>query len=472
MRQPEIRAAIIASLAERTGYVFDADPDGLAGQFIAIFAEREAALWELAEGVYLSAYPATATGTSLDLAVSYAGVIRSLAHRSTARAIFYGTPGTVVPVNSVVESADIPRDGTRPARFATAVDVAIAGNNCAELKVEVPSAGLVQGALYYIDYDGVRAQYTAPANPTVTGVAAGLAASMTAPGQTTTAQAAVVTVTSNDRFSAAWSPNLVLRAFGSPGTLRAEADGPVTAAAGKLTRVITPVAGWDAVNNPKSAVIGAFGETDEGLRARYRFGVFRLGAGTLPAIKANLAQDIPDIGSLSVFENPTDVTDADGRPPHSVEVVIEGGDEDLIARRIRELKPAGIRAHGNTTVNVSDDTGFQHPIGFSRPEERWVWLRVTLTTTSEEAWPGDLNNRVAQAIVAFGNKLAPGDNVYLQRLSAAGLAATTGVARIDITATVTAPGASAPLVGAYASADVAMNPRQRANFAIERVTII
>lgn len=471
MRMPEIRAAIVASLAERTGYVFDAEPDGLAGQFVAVFAEREAALWELAEGVYLSPYPATAVGTSLDLAVSYAGVTRALARRSTARGLFYGTPGTVVPAGSVVESAEVPRDGTRPPRFEAAVDVAISGTNCAVLGLEVLSNVLATGAVFWIDYDGVRAQFTAPAGATAASVAAGLAAELTADGQLSSSDGGYVSVVSNANFSAAWSANLTLRAFASPGTLRATSDGPATAGPGALTRIVTPVPGWDSVTNPKSAVVGALSETDEALRARYRLGVFRLGAGTLPAIKANLRQDIADVASLAVYENATDVTDADGRPPHSVEVVIEGGDEDAIARRIRELKPAGIRAFGNTTVSVPDDTGYQHAIGFSRPEERWVWLRATLATTAEEDLPGDVNNRVVQAMVNAGNALGPGDNVFLQRLEGAGLRSSTGLARVTVTAAVTAPGAAAPALESYTTTDEAMNSRQRATFAIERVAL-
>jgi hypothetical protein len=246
----------------------------------------------------------------------------------------------------------------------------------------------------------------------------------------------------------------------------------VSAPPNVLTNMISTVPGWNGVTNRFSATVGAFAETDDELRARYRLGVYRLGAGTLPSIRANVQQDIADVVSLAVYENPTDATDADGRPPHSVEVVIEGGDDASIAQKIRQVKPAGIRSHGNTTLMVPDDTGYQHEIKFSRPEERWVWLRAALTTTSEEALPGDVNQRVAQALAAAGNALGPGDNVYLQRLTGAALSATTGVARVDLTVVATAANAAAPASGAYGSADIAMNTRQRATFDLTRITLI
>jgi len=57
MRLPEIRAAIIADLKQRllaAGLPADIQtrPDSVLGLLIDTFAEREAALWNVAEGVY------------------------------------------------------------------------------------------------------------------------------------------------------------------------------------------------------------------------------------------------------------------------------------------------------------------------------------------------------------------------------------------------------------------------------------
>ena len=45
MRLPEIRQAIINSLQTKTGLTFETRPNSITGQFIDVFAEREAVIW-------------------------------------------------------------------------------------------------------------------------------------------------------------------------------------------------------------------------------------------------------------------------------------------------------------------------------------------------------------------------------------------------------------------------------------------
>src|SRR6187402_79981 len=105
MRLPEIRQQIIDSLQTRTGMTFETRPDSVLGQFINIFAEREATVWELAEAVYHAMYPISATGVNLDHAVSFAGVRRLFAQRSTVWAALYGVETTIIPAGSIVRSS-------------------------------------------------------------------------------------------------------------------------------------------------------------------------------------------------------------------------------------------------------------------------------------------------------------------------------------------------------------------------------
>src|SRR5690349_21710010 len=125
MRLPEIQRAIFDDLAAATGEPWDETPNSFMGQLVAVFAEREAALWELLEQVYLSAYPVTASGQSLDLATSYAGVRRLQDSRSRVPVILFGTQGTVVPQGSIIESTELPPGFTRPPRFQLIAGVAI-----------------------------------------------------------------------------------------------------------------------------------------------------------------------------------------------------------------------------------------------------------------------------------------------------------------------------------------------------------
>ena len=106
MRMPEIRQSIINALTQSLGIDLETRPDSITGQFIDVFAEREATMWELAEAVYFAMYPISATGINLDHAVSFAGVVRLFAEKSTAWCACYGVEGTIIPPGSLVRSAN------------------------------------------------------------------------------------------------------------------------------------------------------------------------------------------------------------------------------------------------------------------------------------------------------------------------------------------------------------------------------
>lgn len=470
MRLPEITRAIYDGLRARTGVAFDETPDSLMGQFVPIFAEREAFVWELAEAIYLNAYPASATGVSQDLAVSFAGVTRLQPAATVARVVCHGTPGTLVPAGSEIESTARAADGSGLPRFRLLDDVTVTGASAARMVLAIEAAPAA-GALYWFDWNGLRASAVAATGDTSSAVLLRLRDALTGLGATAFIEGGDLHVTSDGAFSGALSPTLTLVSVGSPGRAAAVLPGPYPVEAYTLTRILTPAPGWDSVYNPLPAVPGRLLETDDDLRSRYKLGVFRLGSGTVPAIRANLEQDIAGLRSLSVFENTANAADAEGRPAHSLEVVIEGGDEQAIAERVFRLKPAGIAAHGNTLRQVLAADGYTHPIRFSRPEPRDVWLKVSLTTTDEEAVPGDVASRAVAAVLAAGDRLQPGQNVFLQRLAAAAFPAASGIARTTITAAVTAPNSAPPAPGSYTTADIAIGSRQRAMFSLARVNV-
>ena len=84
------------------------------------------------------------------------------------------------------------------------------------------------------------------------------------------------------------------------------------------------------------------------------------------------------IASATGYENDTDDTDEEGRPPHSVEIIVDGGDETSIASIILDKKAAGIQTFGSITVNVATEYGDSIPVSFNRPEYIYVWMKVTL----------------------------------------------------------------------------------------------
>jgi hypothetical protein len=310
-------------------------------------------------------------------------------------------------------------------------------------------------------------------------------------------------------FSLTVGTNLSITDISSSVNFLAQEYGPISAPQDTLTEILTPIGGWNSINNPVAGVTGRNVETDSELRIRRRNSIRLLGAATVEAIRARLLQQVDNVTSAFVFENRTmqqedcsftfnadlvtsntiDVTlnttpiatvtfstDHDttmqlivnaletltslvlsasyggadnrtitivpvngieisvitvdvqngasqatavetiGRYPKSIECVVQGGTDQDVGDKIWEVKPAGIQTFGNTQVNVTDSQGGTQAIFFSRPTSIYIWVTCELTLYSEEEFPSNGTDLVAEAILAYGSSLGIGVDVLLQRV--------------------------------------------------------
>jgi uncharacterized phage protein gp47/JayE len=176
--------------------------------------------------------------------------------------------------------------------------------------------------------------------------------------------------------------------------------GDIPAVATTITVIDTPITGWTATNNPVDAIEGREEETDVELRSRRFRSVALPAQAIIDAIFAGVA-DVDGVTQTTVLENDTNVTDGDGLPPHSFQVVVVGGADEDIANTIWLKKPAGILSFGNTTVQILDSQDIPHDISFSRPTTVDIFVEVTLTTFDD--YPSDGDEQVKQAIVDYAN---------------------------------------------------------------------
>lgn len=136
-RLADIQSELEASLQATFGAEIKVSGDSVFGQLIGIMADREAELWELAEAVYLSAYPDSAAGTPLDNAAALTGHSRQAATHSNVTVTCATTGGSpvILPVGRQV------RVTATGATFETLEEVTIpAGGN-----VEVSCRATVTG---------------------------------------------------------------------------------------------------------------------------------------------------------------------------------------------------------------------------------------------------------------------------------------------------------------------------------------
>jgi len=107
--------------------------------------------------------------------------------------------------------------------------------------------------------------------------------------------------------------NLTTSTQAQPGEL-----GEVGALAGTLTRLVAAVANISSVVNPADAVEGQEEETDSELKIRRIEQLGRSGTSTEQGIRSALTL-LDELRNATVAVNDTDITDGEGRPPHSVE---------------------------------------------------------------------------------------------------------------------------------------------------------
>lgn len=290
------------------GPTLNLDPDTIDGQTLGIFAESISNLDQLAEDVYHSFNPQSATGMALSRLVQLNGIRRIDGTYSTVTLRCVGSQGTVIPAGSLVKST------ATNATFETTEEAVIPASG----EIDVAARSAVKGA--------------------------------------------------------------------------------ILAPAGTLTKIDTPIFGWQTANNLLDAAPGRNEETDEQLRLRRRASTSTPGQAIVDAMYGALT-NIPEVRQAKVYENDQDVIDANGLPPHSIYCIVEGGADADILDTIWLKKTAGTTTHGTTAGQVTDSMGNPHTLNFSRPTSVNVYVTVNLHT--RPGWPTDGAQRIKDALTAW-----------------------------------------------------------------------
>ncbi|HRT22325.1 MAG TPA: baseplate J/gp47 family protein, partial [Candidatus Hydrogenedentes bacterium] len=202
--------------------------------------------------------------------------------------------------------------------------------------------------------------------------------------------------------------------IGVTGTVNAEFQniqtGPIPCAAGTLTQVYQAVPGWDAITNAADGTMGSDVESRADFEYRRRNSVALNGKGTPQAIYAEVFA-LADVLDVYVKDNPKGDTVLVGSTdypmlPHSVYVAVVGGADVDIAEAIWRKKDTGCDYNGNTSVTVTDDSGYNYPqptyvVKFERPAALPVKFAVQLV--NDVSLPSNIVALVKAAIIARFN---------------------------------------------------------------------
>lgn len=189
--------------------------------------------------------------------------------------------------------------------------------------------------------------------------------------------------------------------------------GVISANADTITEIVTPIAGWDTVNNDADASLGSIEETDAAMRERIAQLAFQAGGATTASIRSALYL-VAGVTEAFVFENTSNVTDANGVPPHNIECVVEGGADNDIAAAILSKKAAGIGTYSATSDSgtADDANGSPQIVEFSRPVAVPVYVFAKVLHSGLNP---DIAAEIKAAVAAFGDELTVGQDVIRSR---------------------------------------------------------
>ena len=180
----------------------------------------------------------------------------------------------------------------------------------------------------------------------------------------------------------------------------------------------------------------------------------------IESIVGELLQNVENVETASGYENDTDAVDSRGLPPHSIELVVEGGEENAIASAILRRKAGGIQTFGNVEVQVQANYGDVIAIRFNRPDYLYTWLKVTLHGKKDEL-PSNYGSLVIKSLMDQATKFVAGTNLLTQLFNEGIYRAVPGVTYIEISV---AHGNSVDYVPSpsdYKSKNIMVNSRQK-----------
>jgi len=462
---PEIISSLQSKLIARYGESFSISTNSPEGVIIGVLADELADSWQGVQGVYDAAFPKTSYSINLDNVCEKVKVERIGASSSTAPIEFTGDVGSIVPANTVVLV-----DNTN-SRFITASTLTLVSTQFSDVLIEV--SAVANSTAYEITINNTLVSITSGVSATASAILTSLKAAIDALslGVTTalpTSTSLRINVTEpSSVFPLLVGARLAITSISNVVSASAEDTGVVKAPLNTLNTLFAPIVGITSVTNPVAAIEGREQETDEELRVRRYESVQIIGAATEQAIVANV-RNLEGVTAAFVISNRTFVTDVDGRPPKSFEVVVEGGDEQVVAETIWRYHPAGIESTGSVTRTIVDEDGEDQTVKFSRPTIIYLRMEVDYTKYDEEAFALTGEDGIKQAALTYGNTLGIGKDVIPQRFFGTIFNSVQGIESLVIRIS-----SSTDLMtwSAYTTSPISISRTQSTNFDLTRITV-
>lgn len=453
-RLDTIMEEIHTDLTEGFGFDTRLTKPSFLDSLITTFAYQISDLWEVAQDSYYAKYPATATGVNLDNAVQYGGVRRAAKKQTTYQLHCTGDDGTYVKEEVIVST-----DTSPEIRLKSANEFRITRESCNRAKIQVAS---VEIGTYTITINGESYSYQST-DGNEENIIAGLRAAIDTDEYTISATGNVLTIedkTLGRSNVLALSDNLTTASVTVIVPFLTEDYGKITIPVGMVKKIVNNITGFNAVTNLLNPVYGRNRESDIELRQSYIAKSALRSSTMIESIVGELLNNIDGVESASGYENSNDTTDERGLPPHSIEIIVEGGDPNDIAAAILRKKAGGIQTYGNTEVSVAGIYGDTIPVCFNRPEYLYVWIKIVLYGSKDEA-PLNYKNLAISSVMNDASGIRSGDP-FLTQLFIGGLYGNiSSLVHADVLVAYSPNKSYRPESGDYLSTNIIATSRQK-----------
>lgn len=435
-------------------------------------ADKIAELWELGADIYHNLSPMSAEGAALDNAVQFGGNSREKA-RSTYYPIHCEcTEGITLDEETLIES------DTNPAiKFLSAEERTISRSSFNKAKVKVVSTQ--PGEAYTVALNGTLYSYTCKAQDGPEAILGGLrdliladeAEAFTASVDSENVLLIIEAADVESENSMLLTDNLTTESVTAIISFASEEPGEVSLPNGAITKIVTAPTGFLSCTNLCGYVAGRLLETDVELRQSYVDKIFSRSSRMTDSIRSAILANCAGVTAAQVYENRTNETDSEGRPPHSVEAVVDGGSNSDIAEQILATVSAGITTYGSVVVDVPGEDDDMIEVCFNRPTYIYCWFKVTLTISKASAVPANYAELVETAIVDAMSQVENGEDVVpQQQFLPAIYEQVPGISYIDV-AIYTTTSASEGQPSSYPLRSVEITNRQRAMTSSTRIEV-
>ncbi len=425
-RLDTILEEIHTDLTEGFGFDTRLESPSFLNVLVTTFGGQIADLWETAQDSYYAKYPATATGLNLDNAVQYGGIRRAANKRTSYPLHCTGQDGTYIRDDAVVATNTSPE-----IRLYVANEYQITREAFNAVDVVVAAA---QEGVYTVSINGQQYSYTS-GDGEAGNILQGLSDALADSGyEAIVEDGSILRIADMDKSRSnalILSDNLTTGSVTTIVPFVTQDYGRITLPSGVVTKMVTNVTGFDQVVNMLEPVYGRMQESDIELRQSYIAKSALRSNTMIDSIVAELLNNVEHVESASGYENDTDVTDARGLPPHSIEIVVEGGGNNEIAQAILRKKAGGIQTYGKVEVSVLGNYGDSIPVRFNRPEYLYTWLRLVLHGDSGKL-PTNYAQLTIQSLMEDGAQLMAGTNLLTQLLTDGIYDTVAGLTYIDI----------------------------------------